>query len=162
MNLLKTFKHKIKNKLINFFFEALKQEVQNIFLTEPMIVGPKERLHISENVKKNNFLVNTNSGEVYVNDYVFFGKNVCLITGTHDFTKFEDERRKTSPKEGRDIVIEKGVWIATNATIIGPCIIGKNAVVAAGSVVTKNVEPFTVVGGVPAKIIKRIQQKEDE
>ena len=146
----------ITNILVSFR-EKLKQEIQRIFLEEPMIVGPKNRLHISNLAKKNNFLVNTHSGEVYIDDYVFFGKNVCLITGTHDFMKFEEERINNAPKEGRDIVIKKGVWIATNATIIGPCTIGENAVIAAGSVVTKDVLPFTVVAGVPAKTIKHIK-----
>ncbi|MDJ0633593.1 MAG: hypothetical protein QNJ34_10430 [Xenococcaceae cyanobacterium MO_188.B29] len=159
MNTLKYIYYQTKNKIIQIILEQLKQEVQKIFLTEPMIVGPKQRLHISDLAKKNNFLVNTNSGEVYIDDYVFFGKNVCLITGTHDFMKFGEERMNTAPKEGRDIVIEKGAWIATNATVIGPCTIGQNAVVAAGSLVTKDVAPFTVVAGVPAKVIKHIKKK---
>lgn len=147
---------KVKSRIFKIVREALKREVQDIILTEPLVVGPKDRLHLSNLAGRNNFLVNTNSGNVYIDDYVFFGKNVCLITGTHDFTKFQAERMYTAPREGRDIVIEKGAWIATNATVIGPCTIGESAVIAAGSVVVGDVPPFSVVAGVPARLIKRI------
>lgn len=60
-------------------------------------------------------------------------------------------------EKGQNIHISKGAWIGANAVILPGVQIGKNAVVAAGSVVTKNVEPFTVVAGVPARKIKEIK-----
>ena len=54
------------------------------------------------------------------------------------------------------IVVGKNVWIGSNATILAGVTIGDNAVVAAGAVVTKDVEANTIVGGVPAKFIKKI------
>jgi len=54
-------------------------------------------------------------------------------------------------------VIKDGVWVASNATIIGPCIIGENAVIGAGSVVLGDVEPYTIVAGNPARVIRKIQ-----
>jgi acetyltransferase-like isoleucine patch superfamily enzyme len=53
-------------------------------------------------------------------------------------------------------VIEKGVWVAAGATIIGGVTVGENSVVAAGSVVTKNVLANTLVGGNPARVIRSI------
>jgi acetyltransferase-like isoleucine patch superfamily enzyme len=53
-------------------------------------------------------------------------------------------------------VIEKGVWIAAGATIIGGVTVGENSVVAAGSVVTEDVPPNTLVGGNPARVIRSI------
>lgn len=61
-------------------------------------------------------------------------------------------------KEG-EVILEEGCWIGANSTILCGVKIGKCAVVAAGSVVTKNVPPYTVVGGVPAKEIKRLSKE---
>ena len=55
------------------------------------------------------------------------------------------------------IHIGKNVWIGANATVLAGVTIGDGAVVAAGAVVTKDVEPNTIVGGIPAKVIKKIE-----
>ncbi|HLU90186.1 MAG TPA: DapH/DapD/GlmU-related protein, partial [Cyclobacteriaceae bacterium] len=55
------------------------------------------------------------------------------------------------------IIIEDDVWITMNCMIMKGVKIGKGAVIAAGAVVTRDVEPYTVVGGVPAKLIKRLE-----
>ncbi|HET9256717.1 MAG TPA: hypothetical protein VFO16_16175, partial [Pseudonocardiaceae bacterium] len=74
----------------------------------------------------------------------------------HDITKFGRQRQTTFPRTGRDVVIEEGVWVASHATVLGPVRIGKHAVVAAGSLVLEDVEPYAVVAGRPAKVIKKI------
>lgn len=56
-----------------------------------------------------------------------------------------------------DIVIEDNVWVGSNSTVVGSVKIGKNSVIAAGSVVTKNVPSNCVVAGVPAKIVKHLK-----
>ena len=60
------------------------------------------------------------------------------------------------PISGMDIHVKQGVWIGSNTTIIGPCVIGKNSVIAANSVVLKDVAEGVLVGGSPAREIKRI------
>lgn len=85
--------------------------------------------------------------------YAFLGHNVCLLTGTHDITEFGKSRQDTMPTSGRDVVIRTGAWVASNATVVGPCVVGEHAVIAAGAVVVKDVPPFAIVGGVPAKVI---------
>lgn len=59
--------------------------------------------------------------------------------------------------EGRPVVLEDRVWLGARVTVLKGVRIGEGAVVAAGSVVTKDVEPYTVVGGVPARLIRRIE-----
>jgi len=137
----------------------IRRQLVHVMLNDPVIVGNPRRFHFSPKARKNNILVNTNGGHVHVGDYVLFGKNVSLITGTHDYRKFNWERMFRAPAKGRDIVIEEGVWLATNALVLGPCRIGRHSVVAAGSVVTHDVPPFTIVAGVPARIIKRIEER---
>jgi acetyltransferase-like isoleucine patch superfamily enzyme len=96
------------------------------------------------------------SGSIYIDDFSFAGHNVSLLTGTHDLNKKNSERRDVIPLNGNDIRIGKGVWICSNATIIGPCTIGDNSVVAAGSVVTTDIPSNVIYGGIPAKLIKNI------
>jgi SAM-dependent methyltransferase len=60
------------------------------------------------------------------------------------------------PKSGRDVVVEEGVWVSSGATLVGPCRIGAHAVVAVGAVVMGDVAPYTIVGGVPAKVLRTI------
>ena len=84
----------------------------------------------------------------------FFGHGVSLLTGTHDPTVIGPERKHAIPREGRDIVVGEGAWIASNATVLGPCRIGAHAVVAAGSLVKDDVPEYTVVAGVPARPIR--------
>lgn len=119
----------------------------------PVIWGDEKRLHISEKASVYTALFNLNSGEISIGDYSFTGSNVSFLTGSHDMTLTGLLRRDCEIKEGNDIKVGKGVWIASNATIIGPCEIGDNAVIAAGAVVAPGtiINKGEVYGGVPAK-----------
>jgi len=92
---------------------------------------------------------------VYALDKITIGQKTCigeyvkLLTGYHDITTWNFQFR-TKP-----ISIGSCVWIATGATVLPGVTIGDGAVVAAEAVVTKDVEPWTVVGGNPAKFIKK-------
>jgi len=120
----------------------------------PYVFGDRRRLSVARNTFLNNALLNVVSGSITIEEFVFLGHNVSLITGSHDMDRFGLPRMKDVSGEGRDIVIETGAWIASNALVVGPCRIGAHAVVAAGSVVTCDVAPGEVVGGVPARRIK--------
>ena len=97
----------------------------------------------------------------YCLDNIIIGKNCCigedvrLLTGSHDITSTHFDL-VTKP-----IMIQDNCWIATGAIILPGITIGEGAVVAAGSVVVKDVEPWTVVGGNPAKFIKKRVLKDD-
>jgi acetyltransferase-like isoleucine patch superfamily enzyme len=79
---------------------------------------------------------------------------VVLATINHDLIPENGRKNHYAP-----IKLGKNVWIGSNATILSGVTIGDWAVVAAGAVVTKDVPPYTIVGGVPAKIIKRVNEK---
>lgn len=131
----------------------------NELLFQYLVHGDRSRLHIHDTAVVNNALFNLESGDITVGEYAFFGHNVSVLTGTHDITKFDKERQDTIPRTGRDIVIERGAWIASDVLVLGPCLIGEHAVVAAGSLVTRDVPPYTIVSGRPAKVIRKIEHR---
>jgi acetyltransferase-like isoleucine patch superfamily enzyme len=121
-----------------------------------LVHGDRARLHVHPTAVVNNALFNVGSGDITVGEYAFFGHNVSVLTGTHDITKFGRERQLAIPRSGRDIVIGEGAWVASNALVLGPCVIGANAVVGGGSLVLGDVEPYTVVAGCPARVLRTI------
>ena len=88
---------------------------------------------------------------------VTFGPRPTIITGDHRVDvigKFIQENRVKSPENDAPVVIGDDVWIGANVTILKGVTIGKGAVVAAGAVVTKNIPPYAIAGGLPAKVLK--------
>lgn len=102
-----------------------------------------------------NVMVNARgNGSIFIGDNVLIGPNVVLRSSDHSFEKLEENINKQGMHDGQ-ILIKDNVWIGSNCVILKNCIIGEGSIVAAGSVVTKDILPFSVVGGVPAKIIKK-------
>jgi acetyltransferase-like isoleucine patch superfamily enzyme len=120
------------------------------------------RLHIHPTAVVNNAIFNTGGGHITVGPYVFFGHNVCVLAGVHDVDKFGLERQQAIPRSGYDIDIGEGVWLATNVLVAGPVTIGAHAVVGGGSIVRKDVEPYSVVAGNPARFIKYVSRPAGE
>ena len=96
----------------------------------------------------------TDCGGITIGDGAFIGHNVVIATLNHDFDP--KERSTTHPSK---VVIGKNVWIGANATVVPGVTIGDNSIIAAGAVVTKDVPPNVIAGGVPAKVIKSIDRK---
>jgi acetyltransferase-like isoleucine patch superfamily enzyme len=130
---------------------------QEALLYRYLVHGDRSRLHIDPTAVVNDALFNLSSGEITVGPYAFFGHRVAVLTGTHDFSKFGRERQMAIPKSGRDVVIGEGAWLASLVLVLGPCRIGPHAVVAAGSLVIRDVDPYTVVAGQPARLLRRIE-----
>lgn len=92
-------------------------------------------------------------GEISIGADCLIGPNVVMRTAGHRF----DDLNIPIRKQGhicKDIIIHDDVWVGSNAVILGGVVIGNGAVIGAGAVVTKDVPPFAVVGGVPARILK--------
>ena len=94
-------------------------------------------------------------GGIEIGDGALIGHNVVLATINHDLNPKENRKNHYAP-----IKIGAHVWIGSNATILPGVTIGDYAVVAAGAVVTQDVPAMTVVGGVPARVLKTIQEEE--
>lgn len=110
-----------------------------------------------------NFYTNTNctlldGAEIIIGDDVLFGPNVSLYTPNH---AFDAEERKQGYEQALPIVIGDNVWLGGSVTIVGGVTIGKNTIIAAGSVVTKDIPENVLAAGVPCKVLRPIT-KEDK
>jgi acetyltransferase-like isoleucine patch superfamily enzyme len=141
---------------------ALGVSLKEALARHPVVFGDRERLTIAESAVVNDALFNCESGTIRVEDHAFFGHGVSVLTGTHDIQRFGGDRKRAIPGSGRDVVIEEGAWISSNATVLGPARIGRHAVVAAGAVVVDDVAPYTVVAGVPARPVRAIAPAVDD
>lgn len=111
-------------------------------------------IHIGKNVFINSGCHFQDQGGIYIGDYALIGHNVVLATINHDLDPF-DRHNIYKP-----IRIGSRVWIGSNAVITQGVTVGDGAVIAAGAVVTKDVPPMHVVGGVPARILRKIETQE--
>lgn len=96
---------------------------------------------------------------IYIGNYVMFGPNVTIRGGNHRIDVlgkhiYEVGVKEKLPDNDQNVYVEEGVWVGCNVTILKGVTIGKGAVVAAGAVVTKDVPPYSIVGGNPARVIK--------
>ena len=117
-------------------------------------------IHIGNSVSlgENTILMSTKA-KITIGDHVMFGPGVTVVTGNHRIDmvgRYMDEvtDKDKNPGDDEDVVFEGDNWIGANVTILKGVTIGEGAVIAAGSVVTKSVEPYTIYGGVPAKKLK--------
>lgn len=153
---------RITHKINNEFHTP--DEIQELFakltnteLNETLNVIPPfntdfgKNIHIGQRVFINSGCKMQDQGGIYIGDDVLIGHNACLLTLNHEMDP--ENRADMHPKP---IHIEDKVWLGSNVTVLPGVTIGEGAIVAAGAVVTKDVDSNTIVGGVPAKIIKRI------
>src|SRR6202012_170162 len=135
------------------FSELIGQQVDESFLLiPPFYTAGGNEIRIGRNVFVNQNCTFYDLGGLDIADDVMIGPNVSIITAGHPL---EPSQRRAATI-GRPIVIEKNVWIAAGSIIIGGVTVGENSVIAAGSVVTKDVPPNTLAGGNPARVIRSI------
>jgi len=116
-----------------------------------LVTGPRGKLEIGNEVFINYGCSIAAMREITIGSRVQIGPYVMIIDT--DFHDLYDRERRPEP---RPIVIEDDVWIGAKASILRGVRIARGAVVAVGAVVHHDVAPFTVVGGVPAQVIKRL------
>lgn len=130
------------------------REVDESFgMFPPFYTDCGKNIHIGRNVFFNGGCRFQDQGGIYIDDGALIGPMVVLATLNHE--QDPEHRGDLFPKPIR---IGKKVWIGANATVLPGVTIGDGAIVAAGAVVAKDVPPGVIVGGVPAKIIKRMER----
>lgn len=95
--------------------------------------------------------------EIHIGNHVMFGPEVMVIGGGHNTTVVGGFMKATTEKTGNEdlgAVIEDDVWVGARAIILRGVSVGRGAIVAAGSVVSKSVPPYAIVGGNPARVLR--------
>jgi acetyltransferase-like isoleucine patch superfamily enzyme len=135
------------------FSELTGQDLDDsFFLAPPFFTTGGKGIRVGRNVFINQNCTFYDLGGLKISDDVMIGPNVSLITSSHPL-------EPSSRRDGviaKPIIIERNVWIAAGATIIGGVTVGENSVIAAGSVVTTDIPANSLAGGNPARVIRSI------
>lgn len=138
----------LRNKLIGY-----KVLGQSVTLWENGWIEFPNRMIINEKTSINrNFFINARGG-LSIGKNVLIGPYVIIYTTNHIYSDISIPINEQGQTE-EAVIIEDDVWIGAKAIILPGVNIGKGSIVAAGAVVTKDVPPYSIVGGIPAKIIR--------
>lgn len=125
----------------------------------PRIIGHRKGFHQLLQIG-NNCMLNFNclfdlADRITIGNGVSFGQEVALITGTHEIGAVSKRAGVLSPQP---IYIEDGAWLGARSVVLPGVTVGRGAIVAAGAVVVSDVLPNTIVGGVPARVIRELDE----
>lgn len=156
----------IKKAINKLFFMPAKRRMvrqcgKNVYFGMNSDITGWENVYIGDDVTiGNNCNLMTTRAKIYIGDHVMFGPGVRIVTGNHVIdvpgkymTEFTDDDKR--PTDDQDVILEGDNWIGANAIILKGVTIGYGAVVAAGAIVTKDVGAYCIVGGNPAKLIRK-------
>ena len=129
---------------------------QDSLIWPPFYCTYGKNTYIGDHVFLNYMCTILDNNEVRIGDHVMIGPSVQIYTAAHDL---QAKTRIQGWEVAKPIVIEENVWIGGGAILLPGVTIGRNAVVGAGSVVSRNVPANTVVAGNPARVIREIKQE---
>lgn len=136
--------------------ELFDRKLDDVRILTPFICDFGNRVKFGKGVFINHSAILSASGGIEFEDGVMIAPGVRIATINHDYNE-----RHTKYTYGK-VLIKKNAWIGMNVTICPGVTIGEYAVVAAGAVVTKDVPDYAVAGGVPAKVIRYLDSKEQK
>lgn len=147
--------HKLKLREIRKNFKNIKSLGRNFYIGSNYNISSIEKLEIGENVYIGENFYAKCEGGLSIKSGTIIAKDCEIWTCNHNY---HSKDLYTIPYDRRfvykSVIINENVWIGSRVTIIPGIEIGEGAVIGAGSVVTQNVPPYSVVGGNPAKVIK--------
>lgn len=123
---------------------------------------------INANLKVgDNFFLGVNSQlcavreDIIIGDYCMIAPNCIFVSDDHCFDSIESPMMEQGFNVGK-IVLKNDIWIGANSVILKDIVIGEGSIIGAGSIVTKNIKPYSIMGGVPAKLIKKREFKSND
>lgn len=154
---------RIKLQISLFFFKRKWKKTNKDNSTYALNLFDIKKVHVGKETYGGLKVFNDTNSSLYIGSYCSIAENVVFLLGhehhisrisTYPFKqKLELTHERDAFSKG-NIVVNDDVWIGYGATIMSGVQIGQGAVIASGAIVTKNVPPYAIVGGVPAKIIK--------
>lgn len=114
------------------------------------IFSRRDRIRVGKHVFINQNCFFDAAAPITIGDYCQIGFYVCLITSSHELISRPNQLRRPT---AAPITIEDGVWIGANVTVLPGIRIGQGAIIAAGAMVTRDVPPYKIVAGIPARVI---------
>lgn len=142
----------IKSKWHTFLCKKMLHSYGSIGVNGLSVISSSAVVDVGNHVSFNGLRVSGRGG-VKIGDYFHSGTNITIMLGSHDYDNGE-AIPYGSKYTSKQVVIEDYVWVGSNVIISGNVKIGEGAIIAVGSVVVKDVPPYAIVGGNPAKIIK--------
>ncbi len=138
----------------------MKSVGQNVVIERGSLFAHPYNVSIGNNVYINfdAKILNTQQSKLYIGDDVVIGPELQCVFSNINHSDTSVPLRKAN-RTYKSIIIEDDVWIGTRVTVLPGVTIGRGAIVGAGAVVTKDVPPYTIVGGVPARIIKNRKEQ---
>lgn len=132
----------------------LKKSGKGLRIAEMVTIKFPEHISVGNNVSFNEYDWIDGNGEITIGNYVSIGPDVKLISFEHGYKNI-DMPIKLQPKQMGKIRIEDNVWIGAGAIITANVTIGTGSIIGAGSVVLEDVDAYSIVAGIPAKVLKK-------
>jgi acetyltransferase-like isoleucine patch superfamily enzyme len=143
-----------QNQLLRQQLENLAELGQGVVVNGPIQIGSPNQVHFAEDVSINPRLTIRGEGGLRVGAHVHFGEDILILTSNHNYFQ-PDCLPYDKVRIAKDVKIEDSVWICDRVIIVPGVTVGEGSVLAAGSVITKDVPPMTVVGGSPAVALRQ-------
>jgi len=150
--MLKYILKRIRILLLQIFRYKFVKVGKDFYCGKNLYIKPKT-VTLGNSVYLGNFC-HLSAGDILIADYVMLASSVSIIGGDHIYNRPGKPMTKTARGEQKTVIIEKDVWVGHGAIIMHGVTLGEGCIVSAGSIVLKDVQPYSIVAGNPAKMIK--------
>ncbi|MDD5729657.1 MAG: acyltransferase [Candidatus Omnitrophica bacterium] len=142
---------KLRSKLYTFM---MKKTGKKIYIFPPFRCSGPEGITLGNEVVIAENCVLGGQGGLTIGNFVMIGNNSTIITANHGFS-LPDIPMLRQPLAAAPVTINDDVWLGANVVVLPGVTIGQGAIVGAGAIVTKDIEPYSIVAGNPAKLLRK-------